>query len=351
MAIWDFDQWSGNNDTAWLNTVIAGGPITVTAGEKHIAGSGFLINQLGFSRNKAIFTLTDMIFEIDMRFSPDTGTPITLCTLSASSGLQSSGGCAILFNAFPTPHIQFNDSNQDPVVGGTVVNALAVDTLYRPQMKINSDGTVTGFITGNGEDQTDLGTTSLITNFHNANLYFSAQQTLITLEAESSIWDEYFVHTNGLSFAKEEFMAYANVANVESEFHGITFGAATPITSAEVTDFTERYSAFVDSKISNKYAVPVDTATATESAHILREIVVLLCVSKIKRILKIGGGQKESSQIDESNEAHKRAMAMIKGIKSGMLELTDAAKATPTADSYGRETSLAQTFEWDVDQW
>jgi len=148
-------------------------------------------------------------------------------------------------------------------------------------------------------------------------------------------------------------MAYCTNAEVLSEFYSLTYASDTAngVTSAEVDTWITQADAKINSYISNKYTTPV--TTGTEALAILKEISLCFVTARVKRKLKLGGGAKKTTQLDEATALEKKAMDMLKAINKGEMVLTDAPSGGGGAgtNSYGKKVGLEPTFEKGVDKW
>lgn len=145
-------------------------------------------------------------------------------------------------------------------------------------------------------------------------------------------------------------MAYATLAQVQSEFKNLSIGASTPITTTEAERFIEESDALIDSYLSRRYEVPI---TGSNSLKVVREISIMLTAHRIKEILRVKTGDSKADQDGRGNSLHSRAMNLLKDIVKRKLNLTDATAATADdgVSSYVSSNDVPFIFERGTDQW
>jgi len=144
-------------------------------------------------------------------------------------------------------------------------------------------------------------------------------------------------------------MAYCDASDVQAEFKGITFGAATSVTDTKVLEFITQADAFINAKISLIYSTPV---VAGDGLEVLKEVSIKLVAHRIKRILEVKTG---ATQVDQGGVGDYRAeaLAMLKEIVDRKMLLAGASFLTTEGgiDSFSYENGEVYTFKKSEDQW
>jgi phage gp36-like protein len=145
-------------------------------------------------------------------------------------------------------------------------------------------------------------------------------------------------------------VSYCTSSDISSEFKDITFGASTSITSTDIGNFCDQASAMIDSILSSKYVVPI---TGTASLLLIQMICIWLVKARVISILSVKSPVDKAKQDPDSQKLYEQAMALLKQIKSGVIQLTDAVAAS-TDDgltSYLMNEDIEYTFTMESDAW
>lgn len=147
-------------------------------------------------------------------------------------------------------------------------------------------------------------------------------------------------------------MAYCTVTEVASEFKGMTFTAATPVTDAEVTAFIAREDAMIDARAGLKYATPI---TGTSALLVVKKISLNLVVGKIKNMMAVKTGDPKADQGGPGDGLIVAAMGLLKMIVDEDIILKDAPAAAVVSPvkSYLSNGGGSYTPKFDVEstQW
>lgn len=144
-------------------------------------------------------------------------------------------------------------------------------------------------------------------------------------------------------------MSYVDAAAIAQEFKDVEFTATTAVTTTDVALFIAEEEAFLDSRVSLKYAVPV---TGTKSTLIMKKISTLLVVGRIKNILQVKTGDAKSEQGQDGAADILAAHKLLKMIIDDELPLIDAGAAPRQGAVSGYPGSdYTRTFQSGVKQW
>lgn len=348
MGLIEFHQFKSNS-LSIVDVQTTGGPVYIASDEtKRIQGSGITLGELGFYKRSPVKAIENRIWQWNFYLPSEAVSVVAIGGLSKTQGLQSSGAAMIAFNSFPTPTIKLHDSNESGVSGGTPLTAIDFNEWYTAKLQVNADGTSTAYLTGGGNTNHNLGTTVLITDFINSDLYWSGQQTFIGNSSYSTRWDNLYIHDDGLIYNAGNFMSYCDHDDIKAEFKSLTYAADTGdgITQAEVTEWCDQESAVIDAKIANRYSTPI--AAASESLKVLKKICIGLVASRLIPKLKYG-----TEDFEKAQTLMKNAYEMLKELSEGKASLTDATKSTgrPIFRSYAKTNTLDPLAKRDTKQW
>jgi hypothetical protein len=197
-----------NNDSNWSNVTNAGGPITVTDERKRIADGGVTADQLGFW-GKVIdsgVTLAGKIVQVDMFMEADTTTSIGVVGVSNNPGLDYVNAVNFNYNSFPSPRFVFFDYGGFQVTGSQILHEFNVNARYTLKFQFVSGDLVRAYITRYPDlINFPLGVSVLATDFSTGPIYFSMSQTSIVAATKTTVWDNIYVHDEGLNFVVPEF--------------------------------------------------------------------------------------------------------------------------------------------------
>lgn len=204
MTLFFSERFIDNNDDNWTNVEDAGGPITVINEEKRVQDGGVSTDVLGFY-GKIIdtgVTLVGKIVQCDLKMERDTIESIGLVTINKSSGLDYVNGLNFNYNSFPSPVFNYFDYGGFSVVGSDTLDEFGLHIRYTLKFKFESDGTVTAYISRfPGIVNFLLGTSIIATDFVTGPVYFSVNQTFTNPSEGALLFDNIFVHDEGLSFS------------------------------------------------------------------------------------------------------------------------------------------------------
>lgn len=116
-------------------------------------------------------------------------------------------------------------------------------------------------------------------------------------------------------------MAYSVVADIQNEFKDTVFSSTTAVTDDDVEDFITSADALIDSYLSSKYVVPFLDVT---SLALMKMISIWLVKARILSILSVKSPQAPTTQEPDTPNLYKQAMALLKDIKDGKIQLTGA---------------------------
>lgn len=145
--------------------------------------------------------------------------------------------------------------------------------------------------------------------------------------------------------------AYASVNDVKSEFKNLTISTDTPITTSEVNSFIDQEEAYVNSRLSGLYEIPI---TGTESLKIMKMITVWCVADRIREIMQVKNiSEPKVQQGTRAGGSCKRAREILKELRSRDTVLEDAVfKSTDGGfDSFTVQQGLENKFKKNVDQW
>jgi phage gp36-like protein len=349
MPVWDFDRWVSNVDDKWTNVEGTGVTVQTVNWHKEIIGFEGPIDTAGFWLNDPQTSVDGLIFEIDFKVEEGSTNVISLFTIGGNTGLNNTDSVGVMFNTFVTPEIRFNDYGQNEVASGTGVASLVIGVTYTAKIKVNANGTATAYVSSSDGllDNHDLGTTAIATDLFGVPIYAQTNQTYIDPNTNATVWDEFFIHDNGINYDTGDFMSYALNSDVKAEFKSLTYQSDTDlgITSGEVDTWLDQDSATIDSYINNRYSVPV--SGGAQSLKVLKKICLLLTVARVRVKIKDTPENRESSKADRE-----QAYQMLNDIRNGVLTLTDADLANaPVARSYNQLNSIEPIHEKETDQW
>lgn len=143
--------------------------------------------------------------------------------------------------------------------------------------------------------------------------------------------------------------AYCTYADVSGEFKSLSFSLTSLVTSSQVTQFITEASAYMDSKIGQKYVVPI---TGTTSLIIMKTISIYIVCDRVRKILEVKTGDAGKDQAGDKGETE-MANAMINDIVKGDLNLIDSTLASSVdgVESYTYDNSTSTTFDVGTASW
>lgn len=144
---------------------------------------------------------------------------------------------------------------------------------------------------------------------------------------------------------------YAAATDIQSEFRKIDFSASGALVStAEVNEFIDQVEAYVEGRVSCKYAVPI---TATAAIPIIKMIVTYLVKDRVSKIIKVKTNN--NSAQDEEQNLTEMAEEMLDNICSGDLKLVGQAtlETDEGISSWAAQntSTFTRKFKRGIDQW
>jgi hypothetical protein len=145
-------------------------------------------------------------------------------------------------------------------------------------------------------------------------------------------------------------MAYASVADIQSEFKSITFGSSNAIGSATVLSWIAQEEAVLNAQIGTIYSTPV---TATQAVLVMQSMSILVVKARIMDTTMVKTGDKKAEQGNPGDSLRKKVQDMITSILNKTLLLSDATlrDASVGVKSYNNDNNIEQIFKKDSRQW
>lgn len=146
-------------------------------------------------------------------------------------------------------------------------------------------------------------------------------------------------------------MAYATPSNVQDEFKNVDFTDVDGrITTTKVTEWIAQTEAYINAKISSRYAVPV---TSTDATPLLKMISIAIVKCRIEKILAVKAPVDPNRQATDSPDCNKRWDDMLDKIASGKLPLPGAEVAVGGGgwDSYTYQNDIETDFDVTENNW
>lgn len=149
-------------------------------------------------------------------------------------------------------------------------------------------------------------------------------------------------------------MSYCVADDVQKEFAGVDFSATgAKVTTDDVNGWIEESDAYIDSKISTIYRVPV--SGAPKSLLVLKTISILIVSDRVERKLGVKSSAQEVDTKGGDIPLLKRAEKMLEDIMKETLVLTDAPKGNSTdgvsSPSIASPCPPERVFKKDKTQW
>ncbi len=210
MTIFFEDKFAANDDANWSNVTTAGGPITVANNEKTITDGGVTADLLGFSGLVVAggVTLLGKILQCDYVMQSGTTQAIGLVGCSRNPGLDFTNALNVNFNSFVTPRFNYFDYGGSAAVGSQVLFEMNENTRYTVKFEFVSGGLVRSYITRYPSIiNFPMGPSVIANDFVTGPVYLSAQQTFTLPSTGKTVWDNIYVHDEGLNFIAPDFQA------------------------------------------------------------------------------------------------------------------------------------------------
>lgn len=145
-------------------------------------------------------------------------------------------------------------------------------------------------------------------------------------------------------------MAYADTDDINGELKGVTL-PMNPITSDVLTGILDQESAVIDNYLGNYYTTPI---TDTTALLVVKKICIDLVVFRVVKIMAKNLPDTAERDITRETGAYREAMAMLKKIGKGDMNLQGAERLTSKASRISirpKKGTSTRTFEKDVEQW
>lgn len=142
-------------------------------------------------------------------------------------------------------------------------------------------------------------------------------------------------------------MAYSTNSDVVDEFKSLD--TTGKITTAKIDEWISQADAYIDSRISLIYQVPVE---GPQSLLVLKEISIGLVAQRISRVLEVKSITPKGDQYIPK-DLIKKAESRIKMITERNLKLIDAIEASEDAgvSSYSSKNTVKRKFKQEKVQW
>lgn len=151
-------------------------------------------------------------------------------------------------------------------------------------------------------------------------------------------------------------MAYAEIADIESNFKDLTFAQDKFITPTDVEGFITQAEGVINTYLGMRYLVPV--ASGEQTLNLLKLFVVTLVSERVKGILEVKQGTNSGANQNVKSEkgfTSKDVMEMLKKISTGDMPLTDqtllAGNGAGVFYSNNYSNNVTPVFKKDVETW
>lgn len=145
---------------------------------------------------------------------------------------------------------------------------------------------------------------------------------------------------------------YCVEADIIENLRGVSFGAATPVTSTALGNIIDQESQVIDQHIQSRFTVPPVDADALV---FLKKICIALVIYRVTTILRprnIEPIPNKATQDISHASSWKAAMNMLKDLQSGETVLPNTDVTAKVFVSSTLETDGVEgTFKKDVKQW
>lgn len=145
-------------------------------------------------------------------------------------------------------------------------------------------------------------------------------------------------------------MAYSSTTYVQAEFKKLDFSATgATVDTTKAGYFLAEADAYIDSRLSGKYRVPL---TSPNGLLIARTISTLLVADRVRKILEVSGqdpGKNQSAIKDEN----KTAMSMLGDLVSGKTYLPSEilASSDDGVKSFTQDQDVDPVFDVEKNNW
>lgn len=147
--------------------------------------------------------------------------------------------------------------------------------------------------------------------------------------------------------------AYSIVADVQSEFKDITFGANGKVTSTEVTEFITQADEEINSYINNRYAIPVSSSISPLASKLVKQLSIWLVTDRISKILKVKSETEKVDQQQNPASLRTRAVKILERLRKADQDLVDGEQKNTTLgiNSFTESNAIEPCFGKETDQW
>lgn len=145
-------------------------------------------------------------------------------------------------------------------------------------------------------------------------------------------------------------MAYCTEADVLREFKSLVISSDTSIKTADVAAWIAEADAEIDARVGLIYATPV---TGTNSLLVVRSMSVGLVAGKIREVLRVKSGLKQTEQ-DNSTDSAKVARTKLDKIVKREMKLSDASLVDNDQGLQSYNSGLStdeRVFKKGIAQW
>lgn len=146
-------------------------------------------------------------------------------------------------------------------------------------------------------------------------------------------------------------MSYCTIADIKNDFKKIDFSSDGAIVSeAMVTEWISQESETINSKICNRYTVPVVSGDSPASYLILKKICIFLVSERVKNKIEVKTPI-ASKDSEEKGPRMRSPYADLKEISEGKMHLRDATPKGTVTTSFNVDQGLCPEFDVNKQQW
>ena len=146
-------------------------------------------------------------------------------------------------------------------------------------------------------------------------------------------------------------MAYCTIDDIKADFRDIEFSAKAALTEAEIEVFIDEESAYIDSRIGNRYITPI---TGPNSLLVTKKVCTFLVSARVRAVLEIKVIARVKSEFrDTSSVVARRPEKMLTDISLGHILLIDAPliSAETGISSFNVDNNVVPFFDTTKQQW
>lgn len=145
---------------------------------------------------------------------------------------------------------------------------------------------------------------------------------------------------------------YCSEDDVKAEFKSLTIDTDTNISTADVASFIVQSNALIDSYVSKRYLLPIDTSA--DGFQVLKMISISIVAERIRAIMEV----KQSTSTTANQSVRrlydaKTIMQMLKDIVSGDMSLVGCTQLQSGGGLYSENAAndVQPVFRKDVTSW